>query len=715
MPLIKSGSKKAIGKNISEMVKSGYPRKQAIAAAMSTARRYAKRADGGLVERPDQVLGGVGRAAVQHVKDTFDPFTKDESGRYVAEQPIAGPYGKTPETTKGTLEMGLGAADLASTVTPTGLAKKAIFLGPMAAKALRATMTMHPAVGARLTHAEARILANAAAEGPEALAAARRGVQNNRDAVAAIDLKNNPTEDPVRDRMRFALTGHARNAAGQPVKEIPDLGIGLEPGPKGTYLISHPAGDLHQAFGIPPVKFDARMPAGEASTDVKTLQIVLGGRPWVEKDYKKSLGSLVHELQHVMQLSGRTPIGSSPTHEYIFPQMYREHMGKEPPSKSSQLFKHQAAVNFGGWANKEEERIAALDAYRRSAGEVEAENANGRRAKGYQYLEYPEDTEHTGRGRQIVRFLDDWVKKRKEFSSPEKAGGGRIGDSPDDLGLLIRQLEKSLDAFPQEQKYELGKKLLKEKWLREHGVDEVPSWAHFDDQPTRQQQRRSLLDPEAPNIYELQQSLGAENIEMEDDSQWRYGNQRQQPYAVAMAGGGNPYAPRPKASDVSGYMSRKMIHKAVNPGMLKSAVPGRTDKLPISVPAGSYVLPADTVSALGQGNSMAGGDILAKMFKTGPLGSTPMKPGPRVGASAKLRTAPLTKGAKISAKMAEGGSVEEVPVIAAGGEYILHPEQVMAVGGGDLDRGHEILDSFVKRVRSQTIKTLKKLPGPAKD
>jgi hypothetical protein len=39
MPLIKSASKKAIGKNIKEMEASGRPKKQAIAAALDTARR----------------------------------------------------------------------------------------------------------------------------------------------------------------------------------------------------------------------------------------------------------------------------------------------------------------------------------------------------------------------------------------------------------------------------------------------------------------------------------------------------------------------------------------------------------------------------------------------------------------------------------------------------------------------------------------------------
>jgi hypothetical protein len=40
VPLIKSGSRAAVSQNISEMVKSGHPRDQAIAAALATARKY---------------------------------------------------------------------------------------------------------------------------------------------------------------------------------------------------------------------------------------------------------------------------------------------------------------------------------------------------------------------------------------------------------------------------------------------------------------------------------------------------------------------------------------------------------------------------------------------------------------------------------------------------------------------------------------------------
>jgi len=64
---------------------------------------------------------------------------------------------------------------------------------------------------------------------------------------------------------------------------------------------------------------------------------------------------------------------------------------------------------------------------------------------------------------------------------------------------------------------------------------------------------------------------------------------------------------------------------------------------------------------------------------------------------------------------AHGGEVRAVPIVAAGGEYVIHPRDVIRIGNGDLDRGHRELDKFVKKMRRKTIKTLQKLPGPKKD
>lgn len=71
-----------------------------------------------------------------------------------------------------------------------------------------------------------------------------------------------------------------------------------------------------------------------------------------------------------------------------------------------------------------------------------------------------------------------------------------------------------------------------------------------------------------------------------------------------------------------------------------------------------------------------------------------------------------------NAGFADGGRAQDgdaVPIVAAGGEYVIPPEDVTHIGGGSLNDGHKILDAFVKKMRKKTIRTLQSLPGPKKD
>jgi hypothetical protein len=114
----------------------------------------------------------------------------------------------------------------------------------------------------------------------------------------------------------------------------------------------------------------------------------------------------------------------------------------------------------------------------------------------------------------------------------------------------------------------------------------------------------------------------------------------------------------------------------------------------MKVPSGSYVIPADIISSMGEGNTMAGFRVAKRIFSR-PINYMTGNPG-------------------VSA-YAQGGSVEPVEIVAAGGEYVIHPDDVAYLGGEDMDRGHEELDKFVKLQRAKTVKTLKNLPGPKKD
>ena len=213
-------------------------------------------------------------------------------------------------------------------------------------------------------------------------------------------------------------------------------------------------------------------------------------------------------------------------------------------------------------------------------------------------------------------------------------------------------------------------------------------------------------------------------------------------------------------------------------GLIDSHIPGRTDKIPMRVRPGSYVLPADIPSALGEGNSKAGAEILKKMFTHSAYGLPPphihshefhyphslhfshhkarggkveaekvlpadhqlgmkVPKGGSMCANCRYLSSSNTCGnkgfvkwngsaklpepaneyccdlyeSKVQAK-ADGGATDHVPIIAAGGEFIIHPDVVKAVGHGDMKKGHKVLDKFVLNTRKQHIDTLKKLKPP---
>lgn len=129
-------------------------------------------------------------------------------------------------------------------------------------------------------------------------------------------------------------------------------------------------------------------------------------------------------------------------------------------------------------------------------------------------------------------------------------------------------------------------------------------------------------------------------------------------------------------------------------GLIDSAVGGRTDRLPFNVPADSFVIPADVVSSLGQGNTAAGGKLLMDIFGM-PHG---VSGGPY--------------GVKAPGKRADGGGTGNSSVILAGGEFLVPSERVKSIGHGDMKKGHKHMRAFVERVRKEAIKWLKNAPKP---
>jgi hypothetical protein len=164
--------------------------------------------------------------------------------------------------------------------------------------------------------------------------------------------------------------------------------------------------------------------------------------------------------------------------------------------------------------------------------------------------------------------------------------------------------------------------------------------------------------------------------------------------------------PQKQAVAIALNTARKAMERGGSPhndpkvfhGPLKAPIPGRTDRMKVHVASGSYVIPADIVSGIAEGNTEAGFEIIKKMI------DDKKSQGGRVGMISKYG---------LNGKYHEARG--KVPCIVAGGEYILSPEEVELFGDGDLNAGHKVLDKFVLSQRNKLIKTLKKLPPPAKD
>lgn len=122
----------------------------------------------------------------------------------------------------------------------------------------------------------------------------------------------------------------------------------------------------------------------------------------------------------------------------------------------------------------------------------------------------------------------------------------------------------------------------------------------------------------------------------------------------------------------------------VHVGPIVGDTGGRADKRPMEVPDGSYVLTADHVSGLGEGNTEAGMKKLGPMF-------------------------PNSKPSKL-----RGLKGKAVPIYAADGEFVIHPDDIID-RFGELDYGHRSLDAWQTAERKQLIKTLKNLAPPAQD
>lgn len=143
-------------------------------------------------------------------------------------------------------------------------------------------------------------------------------------------------------------------------------------------------------------------------------------------------------------------------------------------------------------------------------------------------------------------------------------------------------------------------------------------------------------------------------------------------------------------------------------GLYGGATGGRTDNIANIVPVGAYVMPADVVSGLGEGNTQAGAAIMDKMFHSLPHGVQSDRMTHGRGAGMPAPPKPFNE----DTMYAKGGMTKNhVPIITASGEFLVQPEAIVAKFG-NLKRGHQILDNFVKHYRKKIAKKMLSLPGP---
>lgn len=150
-------------------------------------------------------------------------------------------------------------------------------------------------------------------------------------------------------------------------------------------------------------------------------------------------------------------------------------------------------------------------------------------------------------------------------------------------------------------------------------------------------------------------------------------------------------------------------------GYLHGTTMGRGDHVTTSSPGGSYIVPADVVSGLGEGNSLAGARVMDRMLSTGPHGI----PMPRMGHGRGVPPPPRPGRLPQQGDNFRAGGVpdkgERVPVKLSHGEYEIAPHHVRIIGKGDIHRGHKVLDKWVVLERKKIAKKMLSLPGPVKE
>lgn len=118
---------------------------------------------------------------------------------------------------------------------------------------------------------------------------------------------------------------------------------------------------------------------------------------------------------------------------------------------------------------------------------------------------------------------------------------------------------------------------------------------------------------------------------------------------------------------------------------------GQDDKIPVTLPEGSYIIDAHSVAFLGDGSTRAGVQTL-KHFEKDVL---------------------RRFGGKIDED--EGVDSEDIPALLSDGEYQISPLVVTLLGHGDNKKGAQVLKILVRNLRRHKISNGINLPPRSHD
>lgn len=277
-------------------------------------------------------------------------------------------------------------------------------------------------------------------------------------------------------------------------------------------------------------------------------------------------------------------------------------------------------------------------------------------------------------------------------------GGGIGGAAPDTLGMMnpmTSGMYQQYASMPVEKLQEMNARLGGTPY----------------GQIIRQVLQRKLTQPSSQPENQVQMPT-AQSLGMESQQQARGGMTR-------LAGGGSPLGVPMSMAD-PWWTKQEAYGADKGGGFLAGTSGGRQDKIETTAPGGAYVLPADIISGLGEGNSLAGARIMQEALGTGPHG-TPLPRGARGrGPPRPPREAPASYGnAGYGSQYAKGGSTGETPVALSHGEFVLTAQQAIALAEKVSDgvkltynQAKRVLDKWVVHERRRHVDQLKKLEPP---